>query len=92
MTGSNRASTAAPLLREGRKGLPRESTYANLSKRELDVLRLLVKGLPNRQIAEELGISVESVRKNVSRALRRTGTKTRTGLVAQALRRTYPIG
>jgi DNA-binding CsgD family transcriptional regulator len=63
------------------------TAYACLSGRELDVLRLLVKGLTNRQIAEQLDTSVESVRKHVSRALKKTGAKTRAGLVGQALGR-----
>jgi len=44
-----------------------------------------VKGLTNGQIAVELGISVETVRKHVSRAFEKTGAKTRAGLVGRAL-------
>jgi DNA-binding CsgD family transcriptional regulator len=58
-----------------------------LSDRELDVVRLLVKGLTNQEIADELSISIETVRKHVSKALEKTGTKTRAGLVAKALSR-----
>lgn len=66
-----------------------ESTaaYESLSERELDVLTLLVKGLTNGQIADELGISIETVRKHVSRAFEKTGTNTRAGLVGRALGR-----
>jgi DNA-binding NarL/FixJ family response regulator len=62
-------------------------TCEGLSDRELDVVRLLVKGPSNQQIADELGISIETVRKHVSKALEKTGAKTRTGLVAKALSR-----
>jgi DNA-binding CsgD family transcriptional regulator len=48
-------------------------------------VRLLVKGFTNQQIADGLGISIETVRKHVSKALEKTGTKTRSGLVAKAL-------
>ena len=48
---------------------------------------LLVKGLTNAEIAGELGISVETVRKHVSKALEKTETKTRAGLVGRALGR-----
>lgn len=41
--------------------------FAALSARGLGVLTLLVKGLTNGQIADELGISIETVRKHVSR-------------------------
>jgi DNA-binding CsgD family transcriptional regulator len=59
----------------------------DLSDRELEVVRLLVKGFTNQQIADGLGISIETVRKHVSKALEKTGTKTRAGLVARALGR-----
>jgi DNA-binding CsgD family transcriptional regulator len=57
-----------------------------LTGRELDVLRLLVKGLSNRQIAEQLGVSTESERKHISRALRKRGAKTRVGARRPVLR------
>lgn len=44
----------------------------NLTNRELDVLKLLVKGYSNRQIAEELFISIHTVvthRKNITQKL-----------------------
>jgi DNA-binding CsgD family transcriptional regulator len=58
-----------------------------LSKRQRCVVQLLAKGLSNRQIADELGISIETVRTHVAHALERTGTKTRTGLVGRVLER-----
>jgi DNA-binding CsgD family transcriptional regulator len=58
-----------------------------LSDRELDVLRWLMKGFTNRKIAARPGISIETVRKHVSHTLKKTGTKTRAGLVARALGR-----
>ena len=53
-----------------------------------------MKGLTNGQIAGKLGISIETVRKHVSNALEKTGTKTRAGLVGRALKRSehHPIG
>jgi len=62
------------------------AVYESLSERQLDVLKLLVNGLTNGQIAEELSISIETVRKHVSKALEKTETKTRAGLVGCALR------
>jgi DNA-binding NarL/FixJ family response regulator len=56
-----------------------------LSSRELGVLTWLVRGLTNGEIAEQLGISIETVRKHVAGALRKTGTHTRAALVALAL-------
>ncbi|MEO8053616.1 MAG: LuxR C-terminal-related transcriptional regulator [Acidobacteriota bacterium] len=60
-----------------------------LTDRERGVVTWFVKGATNREIAQRLGISVETVRKHVANALKRTGTRTRAGLVGRALRR-YP--
>lgn len=59
----------------------------SLTERELGVVMLLVKGLKNSEIAGELGISIETVRKHVSKALEKTETRTRAGLVGRALGR-----
>ena len=59
--------------------------YKTLSRREAGVLILIVKGHTNGEIAEELGISIETVRKHVAHALEKTGAKTRAGLVGRAL-------
>jgi len=63
------------------------AAYESLSERELEVVSLLVKGPTNGEIADELGISIETVRKHVSKALEKTGTKTRAGLVGCGFRR-----
>jgi DNA-binding CsgD family transcriptional regulator len=64
--------------------------FESLSKREKDVIQLLGEGLTNQQIAKGLGISIETVRKHVSNALGKTGTKTRAGLVARTLQHQKP--
>lgn len=59
----------------------------SLSDRELDVLSLLVRGLSNRDIAENLNISVHTVishRKNISD---KTGIKSLPGLTVYAITR-----
>lgn len=62
------------------------SVAITLSDRERDVLTLLARGMPNRAIAERLGISVETVKTHLSRLYRRLGVLDRTGAVATALR------
>jgi DNA-binding CsgD family transcriptional regulator len=59
---------------------------SGLSRRELDVLRLLAEGHPYRVIAEKLVISDETVRSHVKRILRKTGQPNRTAAVTAALR------
>jgi DNA-binding NarL/FixJ family response regulator len=61
-------------LREGR-GIDRIS---ELTSRELDVLRLVAAGEPNKQIAAELAISERTARTHVSRILRKLHLTSRT--------------
>lgn len=55
---------------------------ADLSKRELETLCLLAKGLSNRQIAERLGISLPTVAMHLQGARRKLGATTREHAVA----------
>jgi DNA-binding NarL/FixJ family response regulator len=52
-----------------------------LSKRQSEVLLLLLKGLPNKLIARELDVSVETVKDHVAAVLRALGVATRTQAV-----------
>lgn len=58
-----------------------------LSPRELDVLRLLADGRSTRAIADEFGISVETVRKHGQHILSKLGVHSKLQAVAVALRR-----
>lgn len=49
---------------------------ASLSARELEVARLLCQGLRNREVAEQLKLSVRTVEMHRTRMLRRLGAKT----------------
>ena len=49
-----------------------------LSSRELEVLRLLAAGRSNQQIADELVISLNTVRRHVSNVFDKTGVANRT--------------
>jgi DNA-binding NarL/FixJ family response regulator len=64
---------ARTLLTEG--GVP---APAALSPRELEVLRLVSKGLPNKQIARSLGISERTVKVHLGNVFRRIGVQDRT--------------
>ena len=57
-----------------------------LSERELQVVRLLLDGLGNQEIATRLGVSRRTVHAHLSNAMGKTGTQTRTQLVVYALR------
>jgi len=58
-----------------------------LSAREMEILRLIVKGLSNRQIAEQLGIGEGTVKWHVNIILGRLGVRDRTQAAVAALNR-----
>ena len=58
----------------------------DLTKRELEVLELLVEGLTNPQIAERLTVSRSTARAHVSNVLSKLGVTNRAEAVALALR------
>jgi ATP/maltotriose-dependent transcriptional regulator MalT len=55
-----------------------------LSGRELEVLELLATGMTNQQIADELVVSVDTVKKHVSHIFGKLDAATRTQAVARA--------
>jgi DNA-binding NarL/FixJ family response regulator len=69
-------------LREGR-GIDRIS---ELTSREVDVLRLVAAGKPNKQIAAELAISERTARTHVSGILRKLRLSSRTQAALWAVR------
>jgi DNA-binding NarL/FixJ family response regulator len=56
-----------------------------LGEREREVLRLVVRGRANQEIAEDLVLSVNTVEKHVSNLLHKLGVRSRVGLVAFVL-------
>ena len=61
-----------------------EGLVEPLSDRELQVLRLLAAGRSNRQIADELVVVVDTVKKHVGHILDKLGAANRTQAVARA--------
>jgi DNA-binding NarL/FixJ family response regulator len=59
---------------------------SELTSRELDVLRLVAAGKPNKQIAAELSISERTARTHVSRILRKLHLSSRTQAALWAVR------
>jgi DNA-binding CsgD family transcriptional regulator len=78
------------LARRGRLdlgvGLPAQRTLAGLTPRELEVLRLLVEGRSNRQIAEQLFISGKTASVHVTNLLAKLGAHSRLEAAAMARR------
>lgn len=78
--GSYMDATVAAHLAERR-------SHRALSSRELEVLRLVAKGLGNRDIADALEIAEVTVKLHVSHTLEKLGVKDRTEAATVALRR-----
>ena len=60
--------------------------YEPLSKREMEVLECVTKGLSNKEIATSLGISHQTVKNHVTAVLRKLGVEDRTQAAVYALR------
>ena len=60
---------------------------AGLTRRELDVLRLIAKGLSNHRVGEQLFISEHTVHRHVANTLSKLGVPSRSAAVAEAARR-----
>jgi DNA-binding NarL/FixJ family response regulator len=58
-----------------------------LTERERAVLALMVKGMSNAAIAEQLTLSLSTIRTHVSNILAKLGVATRTEAVALAVQR-----
>jgi RNA polymerase sigma factor (sigma-70 family) len=63
-----------------------QARFDLLSPRERDVLRLLLRGLLNKQIAAELGISEKTVKFHRARVMAKTAAGSVASLVRQAER------
>jgi NarL family two-component system response regulator LiaR len=64
----------------------RPSVAANLSERELEVLRLATRGLSNGDIAKELALSLRTVQAHFTRACKKLQVSSRTEAVLHGLR------
>lgn len=67
--------------------LSKRMTMPELTKRELDVLRLIVDGKSNREIGQNLGITEGTVKAHVNSILRKLDVEDRTQAATVALRR-----
>jgi DNA-binding NarL/FixJ family response regulator len=78
---------ATKLVEQIRGAAPSAERGSPLSGRELDVLRLVAEGKDNRQIAEQLRISAQTVKKHISAILTKSQTDNRTQAAVYAVRR-----
>ena len=67
-----------------RRGVGIPGLVETLSARELEVLRLLAAGKPNRDIADELYVTLDTVKKHATHIFRKLGATNRTEATARA--------
>jgi DNA-binding NarL/FixJ family response regulator len=68
------------------KDTPKRSSGPVLTERELEVLRLVSRGLPNHEIAEQLCLSAHTVKRHVANILAKLHQRSRLDAVMYALR------
>lgn len=81
LQAQSRATKPQEAIGEISKPVNLQRSPSNLTPREQDVLRLLVEGLSNSQIGDQLHLSARTVEKYVSSLLRKTNTSNRAELV-----------
>jgi two-component system, NarL family, nitrate/nitrite response regulator NarL len=81
----SRVRAEAILLRVG--SADSDGVKEPLTPREIQVVELLVEGLPNKAIAARLGISDQTVKFHVSAVCGKLGAANRTDAVRRAIRR-----
>lgn len=64
-----------------------EETFRSLSTREMEILKLITRGLSNKEIAKALGISRQTVKNHMTSILRKLAVNDRTQAAVYALRR-----
>jgi DNA-binding NarL/FixJ family response regulator len=65
---------------------PSTMRAAALTKRETEILEILVMGLTNKEIAQRLSLSIRTVETHVDRILSKLGVTSRSRAIAMALR------
>ena len=79
-------AVAKKLVQRAYGGAPTEDAIEPLTERELEVLRHAAKGMGNRQIAVELGISDRTVQGHLANTYEKLHVSTRTEAVLAAVR------
>jgi DNA-binding NarL/FixJ family response regulator len=80
---------ARALLHASGRAPTRDRPRSLLSERELEVLRAASQGLPNKEIARRLGLSVRTVHTHLGNVFAKLGVNTRTEAALLALRRRW---
>jgi DNA-binding NarL/FixJ family response regulator len=84
---------ASKVIQQMTRGAPAGATdqVESLTERELDVLRLAARGMTNRAIGSDLGISHRTVQGHLASVYGKLGVNSRTEAVTEALKRGWIV-
>lgn len=85
--GSPMSASIARKVVQSFQSAPQHGDEADLSQREREVLDGLAEGLAYKQIAEQLGVSIHTVRNYIRRIYEKLHVRSRTEAVAKFLRK-----
>jgi len=63
----------------------KKNKRCNFSRREMQVVKYVIKGFSNKEIASALGLSEDTVKEYLSNAFRKAGVNNRTALAVKIL-------
>ena len=72
-------------LRDSGRAPNKTTTHAALSAREIDVLRLIALGYINKEVADQLNLSIKTVEAHRAKAMQKMGFKSRVEVVRYAV-------
>jgi DNA-binding NarL/FixJ family response regulator len=67
------------------RGQPSKKSFNNLSSREVEVLQLIAEGMPNKQVAAELGVTFKTVDKHRQHLMAKLNIHDTAGLTRYAI-------
>lgn len=85
--GGGSGASSAPGGGTGGAGADGSDPYESLTDREKQVLKLVAEGRSNKEVAEELGISVKTAMTHREHLMEKLGAHSRTDLVRFAIKR-----
>lgn len=76
-----------PLLKELKEPIPSSTNLSTLlTQKEISILRSLIKGYSNQEIADELFLSIRAIEYNLTKIYKKLGVNSRTEAVTEVIR------
>jgi len=76
-----------PLLKKLKEPIPSSNNLSTLlTQKEISILRSLIKGYSNQEIADELFLSIRAIEYNLTKIYKKLGVNSRTEAVTEVIR------